>query len=66
MELTPYLTNIVIVDFMRVNLFPQSCTTHKFVASNAAQAKERNYHDRHLISNCNIWMCTQISQGVLT
>jgi hypothetical protein len=49
MEFTPYLTNIVIVDFMRVNLFPQSCTTHKFVASNATRAKERNYRDRHLI-----------------
>jgi hypothetical protein len=49
MEFTPYLTNVVIVDLMRVDLFPQSCTTHIFVASNGVQAKERNYHDQHLI-----------------
>jgi hypothetical protein len=29
------------------DLFPRSCATQGFVASNVAQAKERNYHNRH-------------------
>ncbi len=49
MEFAPYLTDVVIVDLMFVDLFPRSCITHRFVASNATQAKERNYRDRHPI-----------------
>jgi hypothetical protein len=37
------LVDIVIVDRTRVDLLPQSCTTQGFVASDATQAKERNY-----------------------
>jgi hypothetical protein len=37
------IANVVIVDPMGANLLPQSCATQGFVASNAAQAKERTY-----------------------
>jgi hypothetical protein len=36
---------------MHVDLFPRSYTTQGFVASNAAQAKERSYYNRHP-TNC--------------
>jgi len=42
------LIKVVIVDPTQVDLHPQSCTTQGFVASNAAQAKKRSYHDQHL------------------
>jgi hypothetical protein len=37
------LANVVIANPTRVDLLPQSCTSQRFVASNAAQAKEMNY-----------------------
>jgi hypothetical protein len=37
------LANVVIANPTRVNILPQSCTSQRFVASNAAQAKEMNY-----------------------
>jgi hypothetical protein len=37
----------VIIDPTLANLLPQSCTTQEFVTFNAAQTKERSYHDRH-------------------
>jgi hypothetical protein len=41
------LANVVIVDPTHADLFPQSCTTQRFVASNAIQAKERSYCNQH-------------------
>jgi hypothetical protein len=43
------LINIVIVDPTWANLLPRSCTTQGFVASDLVQAKEWNYHYRHLV-----------------
>jgi hypothetical protein len=43
------LANFVIIDRTCVDLLPRSCTIQGFVASNATQAKERNYHDQHHI-----------------
>jgi hypothetical protein len=34
------LTNIIIANPMRADLFPQSCATQKFIASNVGQAKK--------------------------
>jgi hypothetical protein len=44
------LTNIVIADTMWADLLPQSCTTPGFVSSDAAQAKERSYYNRHPVN----------------
>jgi hypothetical protein len=41
------LVDTVITNPMLVDVPPQPCTTQRFVTSNATQAKERNYHDRH-------------------
>jgi hypothetical protein len=41
------LVDVIIVDPMQVDLFPWSCTTQGFDVSNAAQAKEKNYHNGH-------------------
>jgi len=43
------LANVVIIDPTHANLLPRSCTTQGFVAFDATQAKERNYHDQHHI-----------------
>jgi hypothetical protein len=43
------LVNVVIVNPTRANWFPQSCTTQGFVTLDAAQAKERSYHNQHPI-----------------
>ncbi len=34
------LTNIVIANLMRADLFSQSCATHRFIASIVGQAKK--------------------------
>ncbi len=39
------LINIVIVDLMRVDLFPYSYITQGFVVLDLAQAKEMSYHN---------------------
>jgi len=36
------LTNVVIVDPMQADLFPQSCVIQGFVSSDTTQAKERS------------------------
>jgi hypothetical protein len=41
------LVNVVIVDPTQMDLLPQSCATQGFATSNAIQAKEQSYHDRH-------------------
>jgi hypothetical protein len=41
------LIDIVIVDLAQVNLFPWSCAIQWLVASDVAQAKERNYRNQH-------------------
>jgi len=41
------LANVVIVDPTQADLLPQSCAIQGFVTFNAAQAKERNYRNRH-------------------
>jgi len=41
------LANVVIADPMQGDLFPQSCAIQGFVVSDATQAKERSYHNRH-------------------
>jgi hypothetical protein len=41
------LIDIVITDPTWVDLFPWSCATQEFVTSDAAQAKEMSYRDRH-------------------
>jgi hypothetical protein len=41
------LTDVVIVNPMQVDLFPRSCAIQGFVVSDAIQAKERNYRNRH-------------------
>jgi hypothetical protein len=41
------LTKVVIVDPMWANLFPWSYATQRFIAFDAAQAKEKNYCDWH-------------------
>jgi hypothetical protein len=63
------LVDVVITDPTQVDLYPQSCTTQGFVASNVAQAKEQSYHNQHLIDQflslamevfgciINKWMC---------
>jgi hypothetical protein len=47
---TRTLTDIVIIDSTRTDLFPQSSTTQGFATSNAVQTKERNYRNRHPIN----------------
>jgi hypothetical protein len=42
------LANVVIVDPTQMNLLPRSYTTQGFVASDAVEAKERSYCNRHL------------------
>jgi hypothetical protein len=37
------LINVIIVDPTRAYLFPRSCATQKFVASDVTQAKGRSY-----------------------
>jgi hypothetical protein len=44
------LTDIVIIDLTRMDLFPQSSTTQGFATSNAVQTKEKNYRNRHPIN----------------
>ncbi len=44
------LVDVVIVELKQVDLLPQSCTTQKFVAFDATQAKERSYYDQHPIN----------------
>jgi hypothetical protein len=39
------IVNVVIANPTQTYLLPRSCATHGFVALNAAQAKEKNYHD---------------------
>jgi len=41
------LIDIVIADLIRVDLFPQSCVTQRFVVFYVVQTKEQNYHDQH-------------------
>ncbi len=41
------LADIIIVNSMQANLFLRSCAIQKFVISDAAQAKEKNYHNQH-------------------
>jgi len=63
------LANVIIVDPTQAYLFPRSCTTQKFVASNAIQAKERNQHPIDQLrpfNNWSIWMSTQIGWCVFT
>jgi hypothetical protein len=44
------LANIFIIDSMHANLFPQFCTTQKFVAFDfVAQTKQKNYSNQHPI-----------------
>jgi hypothetical protein len=43
------LVDVVIVDLTWMNLFPQSYAIPRFVASNATQAKEKNYCNWHPI-----------------
>jgi hypothetical protein len=43
------LVNVVVIDPTHVDLLPRSCTTQGILASNVIQAKERSYHDQHLI-----------------
>jgi hypothetical protein len=44
------LANVVIANPTWTNLFLESCTTQRFVASNATQVKERNYCNWHPIN----------------
>jgi hypothetical protein len=37
------LSDVVIIDPMHVDLLLQCCTTQGFIASDVAQAKEKNY-----------------------
>jgi hypothetical protein len=39
------LTNVVIIDPTWMDLFPRFFATQRFVAFDAAQAKERSYHN---------------------
>jgi hypothetical protein len=39
------LVDVVIPDPMQADLFPRSCATEKFVASDATQAKEKSIHN---------------------
>jgi hypothetical protein len=39
------LVDVVITDPTQADLFHQSHTTRKFVASEITKAKEKNYHD---------------------
>jgi hypothetical protein len=41
------LVDVVIIDPTLIDLLPQSYTTQRFIAFNATQAKERNYHNQH-------------------
>jgi hypothetical protein len=41
------LADVVIIDPMRVDLFPQSCAIQRFVVSNVAQTKKRSYCEWH-------------------
>jgi hypothetical protein len=43
------LTDIIIINSMQANLFLRSCAIQRFVTSNVAQAKEKNYHNQHPI-----------------
>jgi hypothetical protein len=43
------LIEVVIADPMQADLLPQSCATQGFVASDAVQAKGRNYCNQHPI-----------------
>jgi hypothetical protein len=45
------LVDIVIFNPTCVDLFPQSCTTQRFDAFDAAQAKEKSYHSQHPTNN---------------
>jgi hypothetical protein len=44
------LSDVVIVNSTQVDLLPQSCTTQRFVTSNATQVKERSYRNQHPIN----------------
>ncbi len=55
------LANVIIVNPTQAYLFPQSCTTQRFVASNVTKSKERNQHPTLPFNNWSIWMSTQIS-----
>jgi hypothetical protein len=39
------LANVFIVDPTQVDLLPQSCATQGFVAFDATQVEENNYHN---------------------
>jgi hypothetical protein len=39
------LADIAIIDPMHADLFPQSCTTERFITFEVAQAKEKKYCD---------------------
>jgi len=39
------LADVVIIDPMRMDLFPRSCATQRFVTFDTTQAKERSYHN---------------------
>jgi len=41
------LANVIIANPMRTNWLPRSCATQGFVASNAAQVKEKSYRNWH-------------------
>jgi hypothetical protein len=43
------LVNVIITDPIRMNLFPRSYTTQRFVSSDDTQVKEKNYRDQHPI-----------------
>jgi hypothetical protein len=44
------LVDVVIIDPTRANLFLRSCATQGFDVSDVVQAKERSYHDQHLVN----------------
>ncbi len=44
------LTNVIIIDLTWPYLVPQSCTIQGFFAFDVGQAKERSYHNQHLIN----------------
>jgi hypothetical protein len=43
------LIDIVVIDPTQADLLLQSCATQGFTTSNAIQAKERSYRNRHLV-----------------
>jgi hypothetical protein len=42
------LANVFIANPTQADLLPQSCATQRYVAFDAIQVKEKNYHNQHL------------------